>query len=97
MIKLQTLKLRVAARLEDVFLRRWLRWRGRSIKGERVKEECASLEAIAAFVDHALPPREQAQLETHMIYCARCRQILVMVFRSKQAVPDPDPFEAESR
>ena len=74
-------------------------WIGRLIIGVEVMlrrrggdmRDCPSEEMLAAFVDHCLNAEEKQAVGEHLGDCWRCRKIVVLVFRSKEAVPDPWP------
>ena len=55
-----------------------------------VTSDCPSSEILAAFIDHALTPDEQARLELHLVTCRTCREIV------KAAVPAEDRSMGDS-
>jgi hypothetical protein len=38
-----------------------------------VTSDCPSSEILAAFIEHALTPEEQAAVERHLVSCRICR------------------------
>jgi Putative zinc-finger len=54
-----------------------------------VSEECPEIEMLAAYVDRNLTEAEQRLLEAHMVVCKVCRQTVILTFRTKAAIPDP--------
>jgi len=56
-------------------------------EGEKMTEQCPSDEDLAGFADGW--PHERARIEDHLSRCAKCREIVVFAFRTKETLPDP--------
>ncbi len=54
-----------------------------------MSEECPGIEMLAAYVDRNLTEAERRRVEGHMVVCRVCRQTVVLTFRTKAAIPDP--------
>lgn len=48
-----------------------------------MSEQCPADEDLAAFVDGAVWPEERTFIELHLSRCAKCREIVVFVSRTK--------------
>jgi anti-sigma factor RsiW len=53
-------------------------------------DECLSDNDIAAFVDGKVWPEERPRMEGHLARCAKCRDIVVFVFRMNEMFPPPN-------
>jgi hypothetical protein len=51
--------------------------------------QCPTLEALAAYVDHGLPPESRRQIEAHLVVCKPCRNKVALVIKSQTILPDP--------
>ena len=65
-------------------------------RGEGMSE-CPDDETLAAFVDHCLRPEQRQKVEEHIADCRLCRKIVVMVFKIKKAIPEPEIPPADNR
>ena len=54
-----------------------------------MSEECPDIEMLAAYVDRNLKDAERLVIEAHMVVCKVCRQTVILTFRTKAAIPDP--------
>lgn len=52
-------------------------------------KDCPEIEEIAAYVDRALRPGQQRKMEKHLVDCRTCRQMVMLIVKSKAVVPDP--------
>jgi hypothetical protein len=59
-------------------------------------DACPNDELLAAYIEQTLLPAEQAQLESHLLKCKLCREVIAVVIRTRAKVPDPQispPFK----
>ena len=89
MIALQFFKEKVSAFFDDLIAKRVIHWQQETTLRVETAEDCPRLESLAAFVNHKLFPDERDEVESHLVVCSRCRKIVVMVYRSQKAVPNP--------
>jgi anti-sigma factor RsiW len=54
-----------------------------------MRDPCPEDEALGAYMDHVLSPERQAEVESHLITCRICREVLALAIKSKTLVPDP--------
>jgi hypothetical protein len=52
-------------------------------------DECPELEVLAAFADGLLTSKEQSAVESHLVKCGRCLDIVTFAIKAKSAVPRP--------
>jgi hypothetical protein len=53
-----------------------------------LSDKCPEIEILAAYVDHNLTLDEQQQVESHLIVCTLCRQVVILTSRSKDSILD---------
>jgi hypothetical protein len=88
-IAIHFFKEKACSYIEDLLTGFVVRWHVRAMKERKPKTKCLSDEELAAFVDHCLRLEQKQIVEAHLSECAFCRKIVILIFKSKKAVPDP--------
>jgi anti-sigma factor RsiW len=54
-----------------------------------VADDCPTVEALAAYVDHNLNATERSVIEAHLNRCLICRRTVALVLKSQITISDP--------
>jgi len=61
------------------------------IDDENLEEQCPAPEGLGAYVDRKLTSEEESIIESHLVKCKHCREIIKSVIESESEAPALDP------
>ena len=59
------------------------------MEGTLVGDVCPQSRELAAYIDQGLTAMKRSEIESHLLHCRRCREVIAFVLESQSAVPDP--------
>ncbi|MCI0485793.1 MAG: hypothetical protein L0229_04245 [Blastocatellia bacterium] len=59
-------------------------------------DECPEDEPLAAFAGGELMPKERGPIESHLVKCNDCFDIVAFVIRADLLIPDPIPLRLKT-
>ena len=66
-----------------------------SKEGTLVGDVCPQSQELAAYIDRGLSATKRSEIESHLLHCRRCREVIAFVLESQSAVPDPTPRSSQ--
>ncbi len=52
-------------------------------------QACPEDEMLGAYIEHNLQPEERQHIESHLVECRLCREVIAMVLKTMATIPDP--------
>ena len=59
-------------------------------------EPCPDIELLAVYADECATQKEQRLIESHLVDCERCMDVVAFVIATKLAIPNPVPPNTKS-